>query len=89
MRSLQRTNQFKRDVKRLVKRGLNIQTLKTSIIDLVNEGLLDAKYHDHPLLVGYKAVRECHLSPDWLMIYEHNEDELILIRTGCHVDLFE
>ena len=89
MRSLFRTTQFKRDTRRLQKRGWNIHILKSCITDLINEHLLDAKYHDHPLVGGYKGTRECHLAPDWLLIYEANENELILIRTGSHADLFE
>jgi mRNA interferase YafQ len=89
MRSLFRTTQFKRDTRRLQKRGCNINILKSCITDLINAHPLDAKYHDHPLVGGYKGTRECHLAPDWLLIYEANENELILIRTGSHADLFE
>jgi mRNA interferase YafQ len=88
-RQLRRTSQFKRDVKRQVKRGKNPAVLKKVITLLVDGAEMADTYHDHPLVGGYRGSRECHLEPDWLLIYELTEDELILIRTGSHADLFE
>lgn len=57
---------------------------------LANGGKLDAKYRDHDLSGNYKGTRECHIEPDWLLIYEIKEDILVLMlsRTGTHSDLF-
>lgn len=88
-RFLRRTNQFKRDVKRQSKRGKNLTLLKNALRLLLEQGSLPDAYRDHPLLGGYHGTRECHLEPDWLLIYELTEDELILVRTGSHADLFE
>ena len=89
MRLLRRTGQFKHDVKRQIKRGKDLALLKTVVTSLAEVGSLADTYHDHALIGGYRGSRECHLEPDWLLIYELTEDELILIRTGSHSDLFE
>ena len=88
-RAIRRTSQFKRDVKRQIKRGKNLALLKDIITSLTEGIILNDKYRDHPLLGGYRGARECHLEPDWLLIYELSDHELILIRTGSHADLFE
>jgi mRNA interferase YafQ len=89
MRLLRRTSQFKRDFKRQIKRGKDLALLREVIL-LLSEGQeLQSKHRDHVLAGGYLGTRECHLEPDWLLIYELNKDELILIRTGSHTDLFE
>lgn len=84
------TNKFQKDIKKVEKRGYNIELLTTVIKKLVNGKPLDAIYNDHPLKGGYKGCRECHITPDWLLVYEIREDELILYltRTGTHSDLF-
>ena len=84
-----RTAQFKRDYKLQMKRGKSSAVLKEVIGHLVEGGSLDAKFRDHLLIGGYRGSRECHLEPDWLLIYELTDEELILIRTGSHSDLFE
>ena len=86
------TNKFKKDYKKCLKRGLEIQELKT-VITLLSEGAsLPQKYFDHPLKPSkdYKNCRELHIEPDWLLIYKYNNDNVILylIRTGTHSDLF-
>jgi mRNA interferase YafQ len=89
MRKFQRTAQFKRDVKRLEKRGKDLGKLREVLLALSRGEGLSQRYSDHPLLGQYTGTRECHLEPDWLLIYELTEDELILIRTGTHSDLFK
>ena len=81
---------FKKDFKRIVKRGYDIRLLENVIKLLANEQTLPAKYRDHSLIGEYADCRECHITPDWLLIYQINDDELILYltRTGSHSDLF-
>ncbi len=86
------TNQFKKDYKLAVKRGCNLKELETVVSFLINEQPLPQKYKDHALVnsKNYKDMRECHIEPDWLLVYKVYEDMLILrlIRTGSHSDLF-
>ena len=79
---------FERDVKRAKKRGLDLQRLKTIIQLLLEEKPLPPRYRDHSLIGNYKNHRECHIQPDWLLIYKREPDVLILERTGTHADLF-
>lgn len=88
MRTIKQTTQFRKDVKRIKKRGKQFGDFKSVIEQLAYEQQLEAKYRDHALIGGYKGSRECHIEPDWLLIYELTEDDLILIRTGSHADLF-
>lgn len=84
------TSQFKRDYKRAKKRGWPLEELKRIAEELVDAKPLDAKYKDHSLKgYGKKAYRECHIKPDWLLIYRVEEDAVVFIRTGTHSDLFE
>ena len=84
------SNQFKRDLKLAGKRGLNLDNLRTVINTLAEERPLEAKYRDHALTGEYAGFRECHVEPDWLLIYRiHKKElELFLFRTGSHADLF-
>ena len=84
------TNQFKKDLKRIRKRGYKIQLLDEVLKSLQNEIPLDAKYRDHALVGDYIGFRECHILPDWLLIYAIDQGKLILTasRTGSHSDLF-
>ena len=81
---------FKKDFKRIVKRGYNIKLLENVIEMLANEQTLPEKYRDHSLIGDYADCRECHITPDWLLIYRISNAELILYltRTGTHSDLF-
>ena len=89
MRTIYRTSQFKKDVKRLAKRSKKFEDFK-GVINKLSEGkTLNAKYRDHILSGQYKGTRECHIEPDWLLIYELTESELFLVRTGTHSDLFK
>ena len=83
-------NSFKKDYKRIVKRGYDIALLENVIGMLADGETLPAKYRDHALTGNYSSYRECHITPDWLLIYEVRESELILVlsRTGTHSDLF-
>ena len=89
MRLIRRTSQFKQDVKRMEGRGKDMRLLKNVLSMLIIGEVLAAKYHDHALVGQYRGSRECHIEPDWLLLYEATEDELILIRTGSHSDLFK
>lgn len=85
------TSKFKKDVKLLKKQGKNIEKLYEIINILAYGEELDAKYRDHNLIGNYKGYRECHIEPDWLLIYKIMENILILTlsRTGSHSELFK
>lgn len=86
------TGQFKKDYKLAIKRGCDPDKLQEVITLLVNEQPLPEKYRDHALINSrnYKNMRECHIEPDWLLVYKIEQELLILklIRTGSHSDLF-
>ena len=86
------TGQFKRDYKLALRRGCDPNALQTVVIYLLNEQPLPEKYSDHALISSrnYKGMRECHIEPDWLLVYQIVHEALILrlIRTGSHSDLF-
>ena len=88
MKKIARTNRFEKDVKKMKKRGKSFTEFKDVIITLSKGLPLNPKYKDHKLIGNYKGTRECHIEPDWLLIYESNDEELLLIRTGSHSDLF-
>ncbi len=90
MLKLVASNQFKKDLKLAQKRGLDLTRLKNVVERLANEQKLDAKHRDHRLSGKYNAFRECHIEPDWLLIYRIEAEELalFLFRTGTHADLF-
>jgi len=81
---------FKKDYKRIVKRGYDMRLLEKVIELLANQKPLPEKNRDHQLSGDYAGFRECHITPDWLLIYEVADEELILYltRTGSHSDLF-
>jgi mRNA interferase YafQ len=89
MRSIRRDAQFKRDVKRLKKRHKDFEKLKNIIQMLVKGEKLPPKSRDHRLKGTLKDCRECHIEPDWLLIYRIEGSELCLVRTGSNADLFE
>ena len=76
--------QFKKDIKTIKKRGKDLYKLKYVVTELINERPLDPIYKDHPLIGSYKGDRECHIEPDWLLIYTIIGRDLILVRTGTH-----
>lgn len=83
------SNQFKKDLKLAVKRGYNINILDEVVTTLAKQEHLAEKYRDHSLVGKFSGFRECHLQPDWLLIYRIEESTLILFlsRTGTHSDL--
>ena len=84
------SNQFRKDLKLAQKRGYDIDKIKKVISALAGGETLEAKYRDHALTGDYSSFRECHIQPDWLLIYQINGNRLILFlaRTGTHSDLF-
>ncbi|MBR6062029.1 MAG: type II toxin-antitoxin system YafQ family toxin [Spirochaetales bacterium] len=84
------TNQFQKDLKLAQRRGYNMQAITDVIKKLADGETLPKKNYDHALSGKYKGCRECHIQPDWLLIYEIENQELILYlsRTGTHSDLF-
>ena len=83
------TTQFKKDYKRLKKRNKNLSKIKAVIEKLAAGQLLEPKYNDHPLFGNWKGHRDCHIEPDWLLIYRITSDDLYLERTGSHSDLYK
>ena len=82
---------FLKDLKLAKRRGLNMEELRI-VTDLLQEGkTLPEKYRDHSLSGNYKGYRECHINPDWLLIYKRKEAIMVvsLYRTGTHSDLFK
>ena len=91
MCSIQFTNQFKKDLKLAKKQGKDLDKLFEVINILADEEKLDTKFKDHDLSGNYKGTRECHIEPDWLLIYEIDNNALILMlyRLGTHSELFK
>ena len=89
MRIPRRTGQFKRDVKLAMRRGKDLLKLQAILSDLIDEKILDLRLRDHPLRGNYTGRRECHIEPDWLLIYKLGPGEIIFERLGTHADLFE
>lgn len=89
--SIQFTNQFKKDLKLAKKQGKDLDKLFEVINILANEEKLDIKFKDHDLSGSYKGTRECHIEPDWLLIYEIDNNALVLMlyRLGTHSELFK
>ena len=85
------TTQFKKDLKLAKKQKKDINKL-FEVIELLAEGKsLEAKYRDHDLSGNYKGARECHIEPDWLLIYEYRNEILVLVlyRLGTHSEVFD
>ena len=89
--SLKYTTRVKKDYKLAKKRGLDLRLLENVIDELLQGHTLEAKYLDHHLHGDYEGFNECHIQPDWLLIYGKDDNNLILtaVRTGTHVDLFK
>jgi len=88
MRRTVQRKQFRADVKRQKRRGKNIEELVAVVGLLVEEGVLPPAYAAHKLSGPWSGVWECHIEPDWLLIYTVADEEVLLIRTGTHADLF-
>lgn len=84
------SNKFKKDLKLAKSRGYNLSLLENVVNVLATQQELSAQYRDHALSGNYAGFRECHIKPNWLLIYRIHNDELILFlsRTGTHSDLF-
>jgi mRNA interferase YafQ len=84
------TGQFKKDFKLCKKRNYDIVVFDTALKILLTTGTLPSNYKPHKLSGNYKGFNECHLMPDWLLIWKINEaeNEIVLVRTGTHADLF-
>lgn len=91
MLTIEYSTQFKKDYKLAVKRGLDIRKLEKVITILAEEQRLDPSYHDHALIGNYVGYRECHIEPDWLLVYRIEKGKLTLLmhRTGTHSDLYK
>ena len=89
MLKLEVTGQFRKDYKRIKKRGYDMSLLESVIQTLLEEGTIADKHRDHLLTGNYIGFRECHILPDWLLIYAIRQDKLVLTisRTGTHSDL--
>lgn len=90
MYSIDYSNRFKKDLKRCKKRGLDISLIQDAIKILAATGTLPEQYRPHKLSGNMQGLWECHIEPDWLMIWQQNDKELILLflQTGTHSDLF-
>ncbi len=88
MLSLRTTRQFKKDLKKAVRQGRDIDELETVITRLQSGQGLDRSYRDHALIGNWRDHRECHIAPDWLLIYKITNDDLRLTRLGSHSELY-
>lgn len=84
------TKQFEGDYRLMLKRGKGIEKLKTVMRQLVNQQPLESRYHDHALTGNLRGHRDCHIEPDWILIYRIDKGlrEITFVRTGSHADLF-
>jgi mRNA interferase YafQ len=89
VKSFARTNQFKKDYKKAKKRGRDVSKLLEMVTRLASGEKLESRFKDHAHGGEYSDCRECHIESDWLLIYRLSEEEIVLIRTGSHADLFE
>ena len=85
------TNQFKKDLKLAKKQNKDLDKLFEVVNTLADGGTLDTRYRDHELSGNYKGARECHIEPDWLLVYEIRDEVLVLMlyRLGTHSELFK
>jgi mRNA interferase YafQ len=88
VRTFSRTSQFKKDVKLAVRRGKNLTKLKVVVDWLIDGSALPPELHDHPLRGDWHGSRDCHIEPDWVLIYTLEGDHVRFERTGTHSDLF-
>ena len=92
MRHVVNLTRFEKDLRLMHKRGKDLDKLRAVVLLLANDDPLEPRHRDHPLSGRYQGRRECHIEPDWLLIYRldewNNTPELILERTGAHADLF-
>jgi mRNA interferase YafQ len=89
MRTIVRRQRFSDDIKRMKRRGRNVEDIVAVVDLLVEIGELPDAYRPHLLKGEWAGLWECHIEPDWLLIYQITEREVILVRTGSHSDLFD
>ena len=91
MYKLNTTNQFEKDLKRCIKRGFPMEELRAVLSALIAEGKVAAKYKPHKLSGNHAGEWECHIKPDWLLVWKQEDDRLIMTmtNTGTHADLFK
>ena len=88
MKRIEFTSQYRRDAKRVFKRGKDFRKAD-AVIEMLQRGeRLPAKYREHALKGEFAGVRDCHIEPDWLLLYEITDEAIKLYRTGSHSDLF-
>jgi mRNA interferase YafQ len=88
MKAIFQTSQFKKDFKRIKKRGKDLSKLKEVVSAIANSEVLEERQRDHALSGNWTGSRDCHIEPDWILIYRVDGDYLFLERTGSHSDLF-
>jgi mRNA interferase YafQ len=88
MRRITQRKQFRVDLKRQKRRGRDLEGLFDVVEMLAEHGGLPASFRPHPLRSEWKGLWDCHIEPDWLLIYQVTATEVILFRTGTHIDLF-
>jgi mRNA interferase YafQ len=89
MLAVRQATAFRRDARRLGRRGADLTKLENVVALLAAKKPLEPRRRDHPLSGGWKGFRDCHVEPDWVLIYRVEGNELQLARTGSHADLFE
>ncbi|KAF0144994.1 MAG: hypothetical protein FD156_1321 [Nitrospirae bacterium] len=84
------TKQFEKDFKLIIKQGRDLEKLKTIMKKLTNQEPLDMRYKDHKLIGNLEGHRECHIEPNWLLVYriQQSEETIVFVRTGSHSDIF-
>ena len=90
MYEISKTGQFKKDFKLIMKRGYDIEKLESVLEILLTGQKLPAQYFEHSLSGSYKSTIDCHIEPDWLLLFRRNDKDKVitLVRTGTHSDLF-
>lgn len=83
------SNQFKKDMKRLARRGLDMKKLMRFIEKTIETGEVSTQYRPHRLSGNWEGYWDCHLAPDWVVIYQIDDIALYLVQTGTHADLFK
>lgn len=89
MRTIHETRQFRRDFKKLKKQRKDLEKLKEVVLVLLSGRPLESRYRDHALMGPWQGSRDCHIEPDWLLIYRLESDSLFLERTASHSELFK
>jgi mRNA interferase YafQ len=89
MKNVSQTRQFSRDVKRMRRRGKNLEKLRETVKLLAEGTSLPPIYRDHPLMGPWQPARDCHIETDWVLIYTIDKESVRLERTGTHSDLFK